>query len=486
MNIQTIVTAHTNTGILNREGALEKLLQGLSFSSESALEATAKAKVDTAEEDGGEEVKEEVEAWCRGTKGTNVNIDDVEKQKRNQQIQQQQQQQQNTTTTCSSNTNILSKIFVSSLLPSKYILSTVHLPCIALIILFTIRLCSVSKFGGNPANLNYGFKELKGMDDSHGSNDISNSSENIAFARDTWLINTIGHVVQGFLLSLLTYPITKGFLARIQCSCGTSESTVAVAVTSTKLSPLHSSRCCDNENEVGIRIIREEQQHLHNNSNPKAGIEGGEKVNEREMTMIIRNRRDELLLFFMRKPNVYILLFSHFLLACMTAYPTYSLIKRVIKLGGFHSTFIRSSHFNNVTEYLLGYISGNGAGILMNALVRKYMLSSLVLILSLGSCNDKAMSEAGQIKIIERNSEHGLQEDICDKNEFKESTAEADGYNYSLSSSLFQNIWEGTSPPRYPNTLFVRITTIATHILFFGFVSSTVFLVVSMVVLWNI
>jgi hypothetical protein len=88
-----------------------------------------------------------------------------------------------------------------------------------------------------------------------------------------------------------------------------------------------------------------------------------------------------------RKPNLNMLLFLHLLVAIMTLYPTYSMMKRFIKLDIFilgggnnnnnnnnYQEFIRSSHLNNVTEYLLGYILGHGMGIMSHAFVQRTLL----------------------------------------------------------------------------------------------------------------
>jgi hypothetical protein len=102
--------------------------------------------------------------------------------------------------------------------PSIFTIGTIHISIMTILILFLIRLCSVSIFGGHPSNLDYGFKGTGISDDTGTDADSSvdtGREKNIAFANDTFVLNTIGHTIQGILVSLLTYPSVIGLLIRI-------------------------------------------------------------------------------------------------------------------------------------------------------------------------------------------------------------------------------------------------------------------------------
>jgi len=71
-----------------------------------------------------------------------------------------------------------------------------------------------------------------------------------------------------------------------------------------------------------------------------------------------------------RKPFVIVMMTLQFLTACMTFYPSYSAIKRIVKDG---DDFSRTSHMNNVTEWLLGYILGMGMGWFVTALIQSHL-----------------------------------------------------------------------------------------------------------------
>lgn len=75
--------------------------------------------------------------------------------------------------------------------------------------------------------------------------------------------------------------------------------------------------------------------------------------------------------FIFKSPNVPVLLFLQLLAACMTLYPTYSMIKRLYKDA---ESFSRTSNMNNVGEWVLGYIVANGIGWMVSALLQMKLL----------------------------------------------------------------------------------------------------------------
>eukprot|EP01083_Nonionella_stella_P289145 984040_1 len=81
--------------------------------------------------------------------------------------------------------------------------------------------------------------------------------------------------------------------------------------------------------------------------------------------------------FWVKHPNVDILLLLQLVSACMTIYPSYNLIKRLIKDS---ENFSRTSYANNNTEWVLGYILAIGIGWLVSAIVQYKLLSLASLI----------------------------------------------------------------------------------------------------------
>ena len=75
--------------------------------------------------------------------------------------------------------------------------------------------------------------------------------------------------------------------------------------------------------------------------------------------------------FLLKKPNIYVLLFCQLVSALTTIYPPYSLIKRVMKDV---EEFSVTSHMNNTTEWVLGFVLGVGIGWFVTVLVQKYFV----------------------------------------------------------------------------------------------------------------
>lgn len=82
--------------------------------------------------------------------------------------------------------------------------------------------------------------------------------------------------------------------------------------------------------------------------------------------------RDGTSKFLFRQPRMSLLLFCELLSACMTIYPAYSLIKRFNKDS---VDFARTSHMNNTTEWVLGYVVGVGLGWLVTIWVQRSLLT---------------------------------------------------------------------------------------------------------------
>ena len=121
---------------------------------------------------------------------------------------------------------------------------------------------------------------------------------------------TYGHCLQGILASLLSYPAVVGLIARIRIRIGCGGS--------------------------------------------KRSDAGGSS--------------NSILL---TRPSVAMLLLCQLASAVMTIYPTYSLIKRLHKSYDY---FAQSSHLNNTTEWILGYVLGVGIGWLVTTLVERSFL----------------------------------------------------------------------------------------------------------------
>jgi len=202
--------------------------------------------------------------------------------------------------------------------PSPINISLLHSSGVVLLVSLVIRLEATDRFGGYPANLDFG---LKGYGD----------SENIAFGPN-FNFPTFGHCVQGVLASFLSYPAVAGVIARI---CGSRSSSYQSNATSSVL---------------------------------------------------------------LKKPNVYVLLFCQLLSASTTIYPSYSLIKRVMKDV---EEFSRTSHMNNTTEWVMGYVLGVGIGWFVTILVQK----CFVQLSGLSEQNDNGMLSqiSAQLSVSESN-----------------------------------------------------------------------------------
>jgi len=75
--------------------------------------------------------------------------------------------------------------------------------------------------------------------------------------------------------------------------------------------------------------------------------------------------------FLFRTPRISLLLLCELASACMTIYPFYSLVKRFMRDS---TDFARTSHMNNTTEWVLGYIIGVSLGWLVSVwLVRTFL-----------------------------------------------------------------------------------------------------------------
>ena len=172
--------------------------------------------------------------------------------------------------------------------PSPISISLLHSSGVVILVSLAIRLDATDRFGGSPANLDFGVKAGDG--------------ENIAFGPS---FASFGHCVQGVLASFLSYPAVAGVIARI---CGSRSSSYQGSATSS---------------------------------------------------------------FLLKKPNVYVLLFCQLVSALTTIYPPYSLIKRVMKDV---EEFSVTSHMNNTTEWVLGYVLGVGIGWFVTVLVQKYFV----------------------------------------------------------------------------------------------------------------
>lgn len=120
----------------------------------------------------------------------------------------------------------------------------------------------------------------------------------------TNVATTYGHFLQGFLASFLSFPAVVGLLARLPNSY----------------------------------LNRESYANPDSTNTPS-------------------NSRYSMLLGSSPKFSIIILL--QLAAACMTIYPSYSGIKRLIKSS---ESFSRTSHLNNVTEWLLGSLLGIGIG----------------------------------------------------------------------------------------------------------------------------
>lgn len=126
--------------------------------------------------------------------------------------------------------------------------------------------------------------------------------------------STFGHFLQGFLASFISFPAIAGIISRI----------------------VNPKNCSDAE--------------------PKSE---SVKVSNTKFSSILG-----------RKPRIIVMTTLQLLTACMTIYPSYSGIKRFVKDG---DDFSRTSHSNNVTEWLLGYCLGMGIGWFVTVLIQSYL-----------------------------------------------------------------------------------------------------------------
>jgi len=110
--------------------------------------------------------------------------------------------------------------------------------------------------------------------------------------------------------------------------------------------------------------------------------------------------------FLFKRPSVYVLLLCQLISACMTVYPSYSLIKRATR---DLEEFSRTSHLNNTAEWVLGYILGVGVGWLMTILVQKRFLRLAGLA---GSEDDNDNGELSQVLAVLSISESALEGNI--------------------------------------------------------------------------
>mmetsp|Transcript_5444 Transcript_5444/g.5998 ORF Transcript_5444/g.5998 Transcript_5444/m.5998 type:complete len:394 (+) Transcript_5444:153-1334(+) len=200
----------------------------------------------------------------------------------------------------------INKIIEAQILrPSYANMVILHSASITLIIFLIARLSATNRFGGWPANLDFGPKISKG--------EISADS-NLALTGD---MDSFGHFIQGFLACLFSFPAINGIFAKMLV-------------------------CCRNRGT--------------GTGNDSTGTS-----------------------FWVKHPNVDILLLLQLSSACMTIYPTYNLIKRLIKDSEY---FSRTSYANNMTEWVLGYVLAIGIGWLVSAIVQYKLLSLASLISS--------------------------------------------------------------------------------------------------------
>lgn len=177
--------------------------------------------------------------------------------------------------------------------PSKPIIVIFYSSILTLILILMVRLFSVDHFGGSPELLDYGPKVSK-------NGKISDSN----IALEEFNFSTVGHVFQGVLATLLTYPAVSGVLAK---------------------------------------TVTRVRSYL---TKPK---------------YVIGETRILLL-----KPCVFTLSFLHLLQSFMVYYPFYSMVKRLR-----YTSFARTSHLNNSTEWVVGTILGISLGSLVSALVQR-------------------------------------------------------------------------------------------------------------------
>ena len=132
----------------------------------------------------------------------------------------------------------------------------------------------------------------------------------------TNVATTYGHFLQGFLASFLSFPAVVGLLARLPNSY----------------------------------LNRELYANPNSTNTPSSS-------------------RYSVLLG--SSPKFSIIIFLQLAAACMTIYPSYSGIKRLIKSS---ESFSRTSHLNNVTEWLLGSLLGIGIGWSTTVSIQCYLI----------------------------------------------------------------------------------------------------------------
>ena len=137
----------------------------------------------------------------------------------------------------------------------------------------------------------------------------TNSETNAAFMGSG---ADVGHFIQGFVAALLSYPAVVGFLSKI-----VSKATMR----------------------------RREQKESSSESSSS-------------------------ILFV--KPCVLSLSILQLLQSCMTYYPLYSMIKRLLKYQS--SSFSQTSHLNNTTEWCLGVVLGVAVGSLLSSFVQRQII----------------------------------------------------------------------------------------------------------------
>jgi len=121
--------------------------------------------------------------------------------------------------------------------------------------------------------------------------------------------------------------------------------------------------------------------------------------------------------FFFKIPSVYVLLLCQLISASMTVYPSYSLIKRAMK---DLEEFSRTSHMNNTTEWVLGYVLGVGVGWLVTILVQKHMLR-LAGLTGSGQENDigKLSQVSAELTVSELNFEGNVEHGFGKSSEYR-------------------------------------------------------------------
>lgn len=104
--------------------------------------------------------------------------------------------------------------------------------------------------------------------------------------------------------------------------------------------------------------------------------------------------------FLLRRPRLSLLLLCDLASACMTIYPFYSLVKRFMK---YSTDFARTSHMNNATEWVVGYVVGVSLGWLVTVWLVRTFLRSAGLSKNLGENYDSKIRRVASILSVSDN-----------------------------------------------------------------------------------